>query len=69
MYPFSPSVDSSRFKNYFLNSGSRISFLFNRRAKNATIIYSALLAMLAIVLQALLLGNTESLRKIGMYRY
>lgn len=42
---------------------------FKGLAKKATVVYSALLAMLAIALQALLLGNTESLRKIGMYRY
>ena len=42
---------------------------FRGLAKKATVVYSALLAMLAIALQALLLGEPSLLRKIGTYRY
>jgi transposase len=42
---------------------------FKGLAKKATIVYSALVAMLAIALQALLQNKPELLRKIGTYRY
>jgi len=40
---------------------------FRGLAKKATVVYSALIAMLA--LQALLLNRPSLLRKIGAYRY
>jgi len=42
---------------------------FRGLAKKATVVYSALIAMLAIALQALLQNKPELLRKIGVYRY
>ena len=42
---------------------------FKGLAKKATIVYSALIAMLAIALQALLQNRPYLLRKIGVYRY
>ena len=42
---------------------------FKGLAKKATVVYSALIAMLAIALQALLQDKPELLRKIGVYRY
>lgn len=42
---------------------------FKGLAKKATIVYSALVAMLAIALQALLQNKPNLLRKIGAYRY
>jgi len=41
---------------------------FKGLAKKATIVYSALLAMNSLALQALLLGKPSLLRKIGVYR-
>lgn len=38
-------------------------------AKKATLVYSALTAMLVIALQALLLEEPSLLRKVGLYRY
>jgi IS5 family transposase len=42
---------------------------FKGLAKKATMVYSALLAMNALALQALLMSMPELLRKIGVYRY
>lgn len=42
---------------------------FKGLARKATVVYSALIAMLAIALQALLQNKPELLRKIGAYRY
>lgn len=38
-------------------------------AKKATLVYSTMLAMLTIALQALLIGELKLLRKISLYRY
>lgn len=38
-------------------------------AKKATLVYSAMLAMLVIALQALLIGKPSLIRKISLYRY
>jgi len=38
-------------------------------AKKATLVYSAMLAMLVIALQSLLTGEPSLLRKISVYRY
>jgi IS5 family transposase len=42
---------------------------FKGLAKKATVVYSALIAMLAIALQALLRNRPDLLRKVGAYRY
>jgi len=42
---------------------------FKGLAKKATIVYSALLAMNALAIQALLTNRPELLRKVGVYRY
>lgn len=42
---------------------------FKGLTKKATVVYSALIAMLAIALQALLQNKPDLLRKIGVYRY
>jgi len=42
---------------------------FKGLAKKTTAVYSALIAMLAIALQALLQNKPDLLRKIGVYRY
>ena len=42
---------------------------FKGLAKKATIVYSTLLAMNALAMQALLMNRPELLRKIGIYRY
>ncbi len=42
---------------------------FKGLAKKTTVVYSALIAMLAIALQALLQDKPDLLRKIGAYRY
>jgi len=42
---------------------------FKGLARKATVVYSALIAMLAIALQALLLDRPGLLRKVGAYRY
>lgn len=41
---------------------------FKGLAKKATIVYSALTAISAIALQALLLGDTNSMRRVNLYR-
>lgn len=41
---------------------------FKGLAKKATIVYSTLIAMSAIALQALLLGDTNSMRRVNLYR-
>lgn len=56
---------NSRFKEILNECWKR----FKGLAKKATIVYSALLAMNALALQALLLGEPALLRKIGLYRY
>lgn len=56
---------NSRLKEMLNNCWRR----FKGLEKKATIVYSALIAMLAIALQALLQGRPELLRKIGVYRY
>ncbi|MDI6820319.1 MAG: hypothetical protein QMC89_05395, partial [Candidatus Hodarchaeaceae archaeon] len=42
---------------------------FKGLARKATVVYSALIAMLAIALQALIQNKPDLLRKIGAYRY
>ena len=56
---------NSRLKEMLQNCWQK----FKGLAKKATIVYSALIAMLAIALQALLLNKPELLRKVGIYRY
>lgn len=56
---------NSRLKEMLNNSWRR----FKGLARKATVVYSALIAMLAIALQALLQDKPELLRKIGTYRY
>lgn len=43
--------------------------MFRGLAKKATVVCSALIAMLAIALQALLLGKPKLMRKVNTYRY
>jgi len=56
---------NSRFKEMLQGCWRR----FRGLAKKATVVYSALIAMLALALQALLLNRPSLLRKIGVYRY
>lgn len=56
---------NSRFKEMLQGCWRR----FRGLAKKATVVYSALIAMLALALQALLLNRPSLLRKIGAYRY
>ena len=56
---------NSRFKEMLNECWKR----FKGLAKKATVVYSALLAMNTLALQALLLGEPALLRKIGAYRY
>ncbi|MEM3452887.1 MAG: hypothetical protein QW835_04590, partial [Candidatus Hadarchaeum sp.] len=42
---------------------------FKGLAKKATVVYSALLAMNALAIQALVTNRPELLRKVGVYRY
>lgn len=56
---------NSRFKEML----GRCWLWFKGLAKKATIAYSALLAMNALAMQALLTNRPELLRKIGVYRY
>ena len=56
---------NSRLKDVLNDCWQRVRGL----AKKATLVYSALAAMLVIALQALLLGKPSLLRKISLYRY
>jgi len=56
---------NSRLKEMLNNCWRR----FKGLAKKATLVYSALIAMLAIASQALLQNKPELLRKIGVYKY
>ena len=56
---------NSRLKDVLYGSWRRVKGL----AKKATIVYSAMLAMLTIALQSLLVGEPSLLRKISLYRY
>ena len=56
---------NSRLKDVLSNCWLRVRGL----AKKATLVYSAMLAMLVIALQSLLSGKPSLLRKVSLYRY